>query len=243
MRESIGMHAGTQKVIEIHEMQNRIRVFKNRIQAGRVLAGMLKPRCPPECIIYAIPSGGVPLGIEIAASLNLPLEIAVVSKITLPWNTEAGYGAVAFNGTAKLNRSLISRLHLPEAQVREGIESTLEKVRRRLTKFRAEGQLRELTGKTAVLVDDGIASGFTLLTGIEALKAMGPAGVYAASPTGSLESVMKVAAEADLVLCANIRSGWSFAVADAYEEWADIDESEAARMFTDYLNSGGTGGA
>ncbi len=111
---------------------------------------------------------------------------------------------------------------------------TLEKVQRRAGKFREERQLPELTGKTAVLVDDGIASGFTLLTGIDALKSMRPAALFAAAPTGSLDSVMKVAAETDLVFCANIRSGWTFAVADAYEQWADIEESQAARMFTDF---------
>ncbi len=92
------MQAGSDRIIEIPEMRNRIRVFKTRIHAGRVLAGLLKPYCPPQCVIFAIPSGGVPLGMEIAAGLNLPLDVAIVSKITLPWNTEAGYGAVAFNG-------------------------------------------------------------------------------------------------------------------------------------------------
>lgn len=237
------MNSGKQKVIEIPEMRNRIRVFKNRRQAGRILAGLLKAYCSPECVIYSIPSGGVPLGIEISAGLNLPLEIAVVSKITLPWNTEAGYGAVAFNGAVKLNRSLMSRLRLSQTQIRDGIESTRKKVRRRMTEFRVEGQIRKLESRTAVLVDDGIASGFTLLTGIDALKAMRPAGIYVASPTGSLDSVMRIAAEIDLMFCANIRSGRTFAVADAYEEWTDIEEAEVVRMFTKFQRerSGGAG--
>jgi predicted phosphoribosyltransferase len=228
------MHAETQGVIEVPEMRNRTRIFKSRTHAGRVLAGLLKPYCPHECVIFAIPSGGVPIGMEISAGLNLPLEIAVVSKITLPWNTEAGYGAVAFNGTVKLNNGLISRLRLSDSQIRDGIESTLEKVQRRVGQFRGERPLPDIAGKIAVLVDDGIASGFTLLTGIDALRSMRPAGVFAASPTGNLDSVLKIATEADLVFCANIRSGRTFAVADAYEEWADIEESQAVRMFTEF---------
>ncbi len=228
------MNAEKQKVIEIPELRNRVRVFNDRNEAGKILAGLLKLYCPGECIAYAIPSGGVPLGIEIAAALNISLEIAVVSKITLPWNTEAGYGAVAFNGTVKLNERLISRLRLSEFQVKQGIQLTEEKVQRRVRQFRGSRPLPEIAGKTAVLVDDGIASGFTFLAGIDALKSMRPAMIFAASPTGSLDSLREIAAESDLVFCPNIRTGWTFAVADAYREWADIEESEAIRMFTEF---------
>lgn len=230
----MGMNAGQHSVIEIPELRNRVRVFKDRNDAGRIIAGLLKPYCPRECIAYAIPSGGVPLGIEIAAALNISLEIAVVSKITLPWNTEAGYGAVAFNGTVKLNESLISRLRLSESQVKQGIQLTEEKVQRRFRQYRGSRPLPDIAGKTAVLVDDGIASGFTFLAGIDALKSMRPAMIFAASPTGSLDSLREIAAESDLVFCPNIRTGWTFAVADAYREWADIEESEAIRMFTEF---------
>lgn len=200
------MSAEGRKIIDIPQLRDRLRVFKDRKEAGRVLAGLLKPYCP-ECVIFAVPSGGVPVGIEIASELNLPLEIAVVSKITLPWNIEAGYGAVTFNGTVKLNNHLISRLHLSDSQVREGIESTLKKVKRRTGSFAKNIRIPEISGRTAALVDDGIASGFTLLAGMDALKTMRPAALYAAAPTGNMDSVTKVAAEADLVFCANIRGG------------------------------------
>lgn len=232
--ESIGMNPEQKKVIEIPEMRNRVRVFRDRNEAGRIIAGLLKPYCPGKCIAFAIPSGGVPLGIEIAAALNIPLEIAVVSKITLPWNTEAGYGAVAFNGTVKLNESLISRLRLSEYEVKHGIQLTREKVQRRVRQYSGARPFPDVSGKTAILADDGIASGFTFLTGLEALKTMRPAGIFAASPTGSDDSLQKVSAESDLVFCPNIRTGWTFAVADAYREWSDIEEAEALRMFAEF---------
>jgi predicted phosphoribosyltransferase len=237
------MHAEPQ-VVEVPDLHNRIGVFKDRTQAGKILAGLLKPYCPRDCVVFAIPSGGVPVGMETAACLNLPLEIAVVSKITLPWNTEAGYGAVAFNGAVKLNDSLISRLRLSDSEVRDGIASTREKVKRRVIQFRGERPLPNISGKTAVLVDDGIASGFTLLTAADALKTLGPSQIFAAAPTGNLDSVRKIADETDMVFCANIRSGWTFAVADAYERWTDIEEARAVRMFADFQRerSGEPGG-
>lgn len=225
------MKPGKGKIIELPALHNRVRVFKDRRRAGGELARMLGPYITPDCIVFAIPSGGVPVAVEISRELGAPLDVFPVSKITLPWNTEAGYGAVAFNGVARFNRALISRLSLSEDEVREGSRATLEKVRRRAAKFRGDKPLPTLSGRTAILVDDGIASGFTILTGVEALRSMDPDRVLTAAPTGSMESVGLVASQSNLLFCANIREGLTFAVADAYEEWSDIEEDDAVAQF------------
>ena len=95
---------------DIPEFRNRTAVFRSREHAGEVLSEMLMQYKNTEAVVFAIPAGGVPVGAVVAAELQLPLDIAVVSKITLPWNTEAGYGAVAFDGTVRLNEDMASRL-------------------------------------------------------------------------------------------------------------------------------------
>ncbi|MEN6305676.1 MAG: phosphoribosyltransferase family protein, partial [Armatimonadia bacterium] len=86
------------------QYRNRLHALADRAEAGRLLAEMLERYRSTEALVLAIPAGGVPVAYEIARTLGLPLDVAVVSKITLPWSTEAGYGAVAWDGTVKLNQ-------------------------------------------------------------------------------------------------------------------------------------------
>ena len=227
------MNAGKRQnhIIEIPELRDRIRVFHNRSQAGEVLSALLDSYKNSPSLIMAIPSGGIPVAVSIAERLDLPLEVAPVSKITLPWNTEAGYGAVAFDGTTRLNTDLLPHLRLTEKDIEEGKIKTWEKVKRRTQKFRGNLPFPDLADRPVILIDDGLASGFTLLVAVEALRKAGASNLIVAVPTGSLKSVQKVSRQVEVLYCANIRSGWSFAVADAYERWTDVDEEEAVAAY------------
>jgi putative phosphoribosyl transferase len=218
-------------IIERAGLRERTRVFRDRAHAGEVLAEMLDQYRQSDAVVLAIPAGGVPIGAVIAQRLTIPLEVAVVSKITLPWNTEAGYGAVAFDETVRLNEDLVARLGLTEGQIQEGIGQTAQKVRRRVKKFRRNRPLPDLAKHRAILVDDGLASGFTMLVAIEALRKAGARDIIVAVPTGHWNALKRMAQEVGAVYCANIRSGFSFAVADAYEEWTDVAEKEAAAIY------------
>jgi predicted phosphoribosyltransferase len=221
-------------IFELPELRDQVRIFRSRDHAGRVVAGMLGKFRGTESLVLAIPSGGVPVGVVLAEELNLPLESAVVSKITLPWNTEAGYGAVAFDGTVRINEDLLSHLRLNEQQIAEGVEKTRQKVQRRVRKFLGERPFPDLSRKAAILVDDGLASGVTLLVAVEAVRRLGTREIIIAVPTGSADRVRKVAREVDALYCANIREGWGFAVAEAYRRWVDLEEEEAAKLYKDY---------
>jgi putative phosphoribosyl transferase len=225
-------------IIERPDLRDRIRIFRGRDQAGRVVAGLLEAYRSSEALVMAIPSGGVPVGVAIAEQLHLPLEAAVVSKITLPWNTEAGYGAVAFDGTVRLNEDLLPHLRLTEKQIAEGLEKTREKVARRVRKYRDDRPWPELSGRTAILVDDGLASGFTMLTAVEAVRRLQAEKIVIAVPTGSADRIRKVARQVEALYCANIREGWGFAVAEAYQRWFDLEEEAAVRMFLEYQKEG-----
>ncbi|MBI5586164.1 MAG: phosphoribosyltransferase [Deltaproteobacteria bacterium] len=222
------------KIIEIPDLRDRVRIFRSREQAGRLLAGLLENFRGTATLILGIPSGGIPVAVALAEELQLPLEAAVVSKITLPWNTEAGYGAVAFDGTVRLNEELLPQLRLTEKQLAEGLEQTKDKVARRVRKFRGDRSWPDLSGRTAVLVDDGLASGFTMLVAVEAVSRLKAQKILVAVPTGSTDRLRKVAREVDALYCANIREGWGFSVAEAYQRWFDLEEEEAVRMVRDY---------
>ena len=216
------------RVIDLPELRNRGQVFRDRAHAGAVLAGMLEALRGTETRILAIPAGGVPVAAQVATGLGLPLDLAVVSKITLPWNTESGYGAVAFDGTVRLNRELIAALGLRPPAIDEGIARTKEKVARRVRELRGADAMPDLRHRTAVLIDDGLASGFTMLTAIEALRHLAPDKLIVAVPTGHYDAITRVAATVDSLYCPNIREGYSFAVADAYEQWSDVEETTVA---------------
>jgi len=217
-------------IIELNQLKEQSRVFRDRHHAGDVLARMLHPYRRDNQLVLGIPAGGVPVAAVIAQTLHIPLDVAVVSKITLPWNTEAGYGAVAFDGTVRLNKALLAQVRLSDTEVRAGIEATTAKVRRRVKHLRQNIPFPILSGRSIILVDDGLASGFTMRVGIEALKKGGAEQIIAAVPTAHKEALNIILSKVNAIMCPNIRSGWRYAVADAYERWSDVDESEVMKI-------------
>jgi putative phosphoribosyl transferase len=221
------------KVFDLPEFRNRVQVFRNRASAGKVLSRMLEKYRHSDAIVLAIPAGGVEVAAVTAKELNLPLDVAVVSKITPSWNSEVGYGAVAFDGTVMLNKEFISRLNLSQHEIQEGIRKTEEKVARRVKMLRGDRPLPDFR-HTIILVDDGLASGSTLRVAIESLHKAGSQHIILAIPTAHEESVQKVAEEVEAVYCPNLRGGWQFAVADAYEYWKDLDESGVIKILREF---------
>jgi len=191
---------------------------------------MLAGKLPPGCRILAIPAGGVPVAAALAGALDLPLDVAVVSKVTPSWNTEVGYGAVAFDGRVRIDAGRQAALGVDGADVRRDVDRARAKVRRRVESLRSGRGPLVAPGGAAVLVDDGLASGITLATAIEAVRDAGAGQIIVAVPTGHEDAVARIAGAVDEVHCANVRCGRTFAVADAYERWADVDEDEVARL-------------
>jgi putative phosphoribosyl transferase len=214
-------------IVDFPQWRDRTGVFLDRVHAGRVLAKMLHGLKDSNPLILPIPAGGIPVGVTIARELNLALDIAVVSKITLPWNTESGYGAVAFDGTTHMNEELLRRLSLSDEEIYEGIAKTWQKVRLRVTKLRGGRPLPGASGRTIILVDDGLASGTTMEAAIKALRKVGAQDVAIAVPTAHWEAAQRLAGLVEAIYCPNIRSGRVFAVADAYRSWSDLSDTQA----------------
>ena len=215
-----------ENLVEIPEIRNMIRIFEDRKHAGKILSDMMMNYKDTKSIVFGIPAGGVPVAAPLASNLNLDLDVAVVSKITLPWNTEAGFGAVAYDGTVKLYKDTLSQIGLSKEEIKKGIKKAKIKVERRFKEFRGVKPFPDLKNHNVILVDDGIASGFTMLVAVEAIKKTGANKIIIAVPTAHLQSLEIVAPEVDVVYCANVRGGWGFAVADAYLNWYDVSEEE-----------------
>lgn len=226
-------------VVDLSELREKLGVFKDRHDAGIKLAEMLQDYKDSTAAVFAIPAGGVPVAAVLAERLNLSLDVAVVSKITLPWNTETGFGAVAFDGTIRLNNRMLGQIGLTEREVRQRIELTTSKVQRRFKELRGDEPIPDLAGRKVFLVDDGIASGFTFRVAVETLSNCGADEIIATVPTGHRQALQAVAAQVQAVYCANVRGGWSFAVADAYQRWSDVDEAEVLQILKQFRSSRG----
>jgi len=221
-----------ENLIDLPEIRQQERVFADRRDAGRVLSRMLVDKIDPDSVVLAIPAGGVPVACAMAEELGLDVDVVVVSKITFPWNPEAGYGAVAQTGLVRLNERVLARVRLSEAEIQEGITSTTAKVTRRANTLRGGKQAVDITARHVILVDDGIASGTTMSVAVEAVAKMKPASITIATPTGHLESIRIISDTVDAIFCANVRSGSMFAVASAYENWSDVSEAEVIELLS-----------
>ena len=199
-------------------------MFRDRAAAGRVLAGMLEKFRGSETLVFAIPAGGVPVGAEIALALELPLALAPVSKVLLPWTTESGYGAVAFDGTEWIDEEAVQSHGLSAAQVAKAVEEARAKVKRRAR------TMPDVAGRATILVDDGIAAGSTMRTAIAALRKQRAGKVIVAVPTAHKHSYELIGKLADEIYCPDVRSGFRFAVADAYEDWYDVSDEEVQAL-------------
>jgi len=211
---------------DLAELRDRVRVFRDRAHAGEVLAGMLEKYRGSDALLLAIPAGGVPVAAEIATRLKIAFDVIPVSKILFPWTTESGFGAVAFDGTEWLNEDSIRHSRLDAESIRAATEIARDKVQQRIVKFRGARPLPRLHDRMVIVVDDGIAAGSTIRVAVLALSKAGAGKVIIATPTAHDTALYTLAPMVDAICCANVRSGLSFAVADAYRRWTDVGDDE-----------------
>ena len=208
-------------------MRDREHVFRHRKDAGILLAEMLREYVGGNAYILAIPAGGVPVAGELARLLSLRLEVAIARKVQMPNEPEAGFGAIGPDDVLVLNDDLIKDANLTQDIIEKQVMKARQSVRWREEIFRENQPYPELKRKIVIIVDDGLASGYTMLAVIRFARESGAAKVIVAVPTASERAAEMMLQEADEVYVLNIRSGPVFAVADAYEDWSDISDDEA----------------
>jgi len=184
-------------------------------------------------IILAIPAGGVPVAVEISKNLKVQLDFAVTRKLHIPWNREAGFGAVSWDKTVILNRSLVDSLGLSNGDIRYCVREEKKLIYSRLQKFRENVPFPDLEGKTVIVVDDGLASGFSMLVTVKTLRKKARF-VVLAVPTAPVSAINLLKPYVNQIVCLNIRSGSYFAVAQAYKEWYDLNDEEVIHLIKNF---------
>lgn len=216
----------TATIIEDQNLRNKSWVFEDRNEAGAHLAKMLEQFRGKDALVLAIPSGGVPVGLAVSANLELPFDLIIIRKIPIPGNPEAGFGAISLEEDMFLNDSIVKMLGLSKEEIDELAEPVRKELLARNKLFRENRPLPKMKGKAVILVDDGLASGYTMMTAARMVRRRDPSQIVVAVPTASLSTVELLAPEVDMIVCPNIRSGYSFAVADAYKDWYDLSRDE-----------------
>jgi putative phosphoribosyl transferase len=200
--------------------------YRNRIDAGRRLAQSLEKERNGNAVVFAIPRGGIPVACEVAGELGLPLDIVVPRKIPIPDNPEAGYGAVMEDGIIVLNEPLVERLGLSQRLIERQAQEVMAEIGRRLSLYRTRLTASAVEGKTAIIIDDGLASGYTMSAAIGSLRRRGAVRVIAAAPVASSHARDLVKSSADKVVAPIVSSVYPFAVAGFYRDWYDLTDDE-----------------
>ncbi len=223
-------------VIEKESLREKVGVFYDRRAAGEVLAGMLKDYTHSQALVLGIPAGGLTVAAVIADKLGLELEAAVVNKVTPPWNSEWGFGAVIFDGSVVLDHATLARLGMDDQTLQGCIKAARSKVQRRVKLLGAAGLAERLGDREIILVDDGLATGITMRGAIEGLGRARVQKIIVAVPTAHDDSIKGLISgqEIQAVYCPNIRGGYQFAVAGAYQQWRDLSDNEVAQIMSDF---------
>ena len=175
--------------------------FEDRRDAGRRLAGKLVRFRDERPVVFALPRGGVPVGYEISRSLGAPLDVFVSRKLGAPDQPEFGIGAVAAGGVRVLNEDVVRRLGITEDYVERITAQEIAEVDRRLRYFRGERPEPKVGGRTAILVDDGLATGVTARAAVEALRLRGPRRLVLAAPVCAAQTVNLLLPRVDELVC------------------------------------------
>jgi putative phosphoribosyl transferase len=201
-------------------------LFENRNAAGAKLAAELSEYTDKKVVILAIPNGGVPLAVQVANSLKAELDIIICRKLSVPTNPEGGLGAVADDGTAVINEDVIKNDGITPAQIEYEMNLVKSNIRERSLLYKGGQPSAALTGKIAIIVDDGLASGITMCVAVEAVKHRRPKQVVVAVPLASATGYNRVEKVADRVVACAVAQMRQFFLADFYKTWRDISDQE-----------------
>jgi predicted phosphoribosyltransferase len=201
------------------------RRFADRPDAGRRLAKRLAPLAEETPIVVALPRGGVPVAQEVAAALGAPLEVLVVRKLGAPHNPEYGIGAIAEGGTRVIDSGAIAVLGVDESVVDSIVERETAELSRRVAAYRGSRPPRSLEGRTAIVVDDGVATGVTVTAALRAVRRQGPRRTILAVPVCPPESVLRLREEADEVVCLRTPA-LLYGVGQWYRDFSQVSDEE-----------------
>lgn len=199
--------------------------FRDRSEAGRLLAAELESRkLGTNAIVLALPRGGLPVGLEVAEALKAPLDVVVVRKLGVPWQPELAMGAIA-GGTRVLDPKVIRGLGISDDEIEAVAAREAKEMERREKLYRGGLPAPNLGGRTVVLVDDGLATGSTMVAAARYVRSTRPQKLIVAVPVGTSEACSRLSVEADECICLAMPEPF-FAVGEWYTDFRQVTDRE-----------------
>jgi putative phosphoribosyl transferase len=205
--------------------------FRDRSDAGRQLAGRLVHLRDRDPVVLALPRGGVPVGFEVARELGAPLDLVLVRKIGVPWQPELAMGAVTDGDDPEIfiDRALTAELGISEDDINRETAREIEELERRRRVYRLGRAPLEVAGRTAIVVDDGIATGATMRVALQATRRRNPAWLVLATPVAAPDTIARLRSEADEVACVEMPSGLG-AIGSYYTDFHQVSDQEVIAL-------------
>ena len=204
--------------------------FADRRDAGRRLARLLSRYSGrSDVVVLALPRGGVPVAVEVAAELVVPLDVILVRKLGVPGHEELAMGAIASGGTAVRNEEVIGALGIPEEAIRRVADREFQELERREREYRGQKPPADVVGRTVILVDDGLATGSSMRAAVGAVRAQGARRIVVAVPVASSDACAEFRTEVDEVVCALIPDHL-FAVGQWYDDFTQTTDRDVKEL-------------
>lgn len=203
--------------------------FKDRKEAGQILADRLSKYAEQNPIVLGLPRGGVPVAFEVATALHTPLDVFVVRKLGVPGQEELAMGAIASGGVRVLNKSIIHSLQISDEAIEAEVVKEQEELQRRERLYRGERPELNVHDRTVILVDDGIATGSTIKAAIAALKKQKAGRIVVAVPVAPASTIEELKAEVDEVVCVSTPEMF-FAISVWYDEFPQTTDEQVREL-------------
>lgn len=203
--------------------------FKDRKEAGQILAHRLSSYAAQNVVVLGLPRGGVPVAFEVAKALKAPLDVYVVRKLGVPGHEELAMGAIASGDVRVLNKPVIDNLRISEEAIEAETRKEQEELKRREILYRGEKPLLDVSNRTVVLVDDGIATGSTIKAAIAALKKQKARRIVVAVPVAPASTIEELKTEVDEVICVSTPE-FFYAISLWYDDFPQTTDEEVREL-------------
>lgn len=203
--------------------------FADRSAAGRELAVALQRYQGQDVIVLALPRGGVPVAFPVAEALSAPLDVLVVRKLGVPYQPELGFGAIGEDGIRLLNESVLRHVRVDKSDIATVEAAERAELQRRVDRYRGDRNRIPLAGRTALIIDDGFATGATARAAAMVARAQGAAKIVLAAPVGAADTLVELRAFADEVVCLGTPVPF-FAVGGGYRSFPQTSDEEVCAL-------------
>lgn len=203
--------------------------YRNRLEAGEVLATELVEYKGKNPLVLAVPRGGVPVALPVVRILSCELDLTIPRKIGAPFQPEVAIGAVCEDGEVLLNPHITGKLGVDDSYIKKAAAAEVREIKRRLSEYRGERAPVDVTGRTVIVIDDGVATGFTITAALKAVKRSKPRELVLAVPVGAPDSIETLAREADKVVCP-FQPEPFYAVGQFYGQFEQLSDSDVREM-------------